>query len=221
MSEQLPEHKNVPRLDDPDGWERETTNAPSRGTDRESNTGAVPVLSRPCVVGKLLAGIIGGIVIGVTLAYFSIYNLVPNPEHGTANVLKRFNLRHTPSILAIHSSAVMMAAAGVFWFLRTPDPPCVNQRKRSCSILSMVLIVLAAGAIGMATVAGMSIGAVDNEAAALPSVSHILVQAVEDGLEMVGVALFLCFLFDYLNLSGLTLWVKQVTSFAEEEIRAN
>ena len=220
MSEQLPEHKDVPRLDDPDGWERETTNAPSRGTDRESNTGAVPVLIRSCVVGKLFAGIIGGIVIGATLAHSSIYNLVPNPDHDTAHVLKIFNLWHTPSILAFYSSAVMMAAAGVFWFLRTPDPPCGNQRTRACRILSMVLIVLAAGLIGMELVACMSFGAVDNQATALPSVSHILVQAVEDGLEMVGVALFLCFLFDYLNLSGLTLWVKQVTSFAEEEIRA-
>jgi hypothetical protein len=64
------------------------------------------------------------------------------------------------------------------------------------------------GAIGMEFVAGAIFAAAENEEAAMRSLKHVIVQAIEEGLEMTGMAVFLCTLVDYARRRGIRLQVE-------------
>lgn len=63
-------------------------------------------------------------------------------------------------------------------------------------------VVFVVGAVGMEVVAGVIFSQSTNEEEAMRSLAHVLSQAVEEGLEMVGVAMFLTCLFDYVHRAG-------------------
>jgi len=241
-----------------------------------------PLLIRPWAVAKVLAGVIGVLIVVGALANYAIFNLAPHPEHDIADVLKRFDLGHEPSIPAFYSAVVMLASSAVLWFLAKYDHQGEKERRTAWHILAFVMLGLAidevvmfhemgtaamekfglsgpfyfswvipgfifvcvfvavfarlllkldlrtrvlfivsgllfiSGAIGMELIAGVIFDAAEDEAAALRSVSHVLVQAVEEGLEMLGMALFLCALLDYVNLAGLSCWLRRDNCASDE-----
>jgi hypothetical protein len=223
----------------------------------------------PRFVARCLATVIALIVITGAMANYAVYNLAPHPDHPIADVLKRFDLGHEPSIPAFYSASVMLATATFLIFLGRFDQSGGKSRGRHWYALSFLFVCLAidesvmfhemgtaamneldlggqfyfswilpglafavivatlflrflmslnrrtgiglilsgvvfvAGAIGMEFIAGLIFSAAATEEDAMRSVSHVLVQAVEEGLEMVGVAMFLCILIDYAKRSGL------------------
>lgn len=240
----------------------------------------------PWTVGRYLGCIITGLIIGGALANYAIYNIAPNPEHQIADVLKRFDLGHEPSIPAFYSAIVMLFAAATAAFLSVYDGDPANKRRTSWRILSFVLVLLAidevvmfhemgtaameqlglsgklyfswvipggifaavvaisftkllinlgwrtrllflasgaifvSGAIGMELLAGIIFASAESELVALSSVAHVLSQAVEEGLEMIGMALFLCTLLDFINLQGISVWVAKKTADEQESLDA-
>jgi hypothetical protein len=70
-------------------------------------------------------------------------------------------------------------------------------------------LVFVGGAVGMEVIAGFVFAAAENELAAARSVSHVIAQAIEEAMEMAGVAIFFCALLDYVNVSGLELAVRR------------
>ena len=86
----------------------------------------------------------------------------------------------------------------------------LNRRTRTLLMLSGVVFL--AGALGMELVAGILFSAAETELAALRSVSHVVVQAIEEALEMAGVAIFLYGLVDYANVTGLDIVVQNDAS---------
>lgn len=226
-------------------------------------------------IARCFAIVIPTIVVCGAIANYAIYNLAPHPDHPIADVLKRFDLGHEPSIPAFYSASVMLVSAmfltflgrfdhsggtsrqrywyalGLLFLLLAIDEAVIihemgtaamdglnlsgpfyfswvipgliftalvgvfflrflltlNARTRNLLILSGVVFV--SGAVGMELIAGLIFGAAENETAAISSVSHVIVQAIEEGLEMTGVAIFLCALVDYANIKGLGLEVFQ------------
>jgi hypothetical protein len=229
----------------------------------------------PWTVGRFLGCIITVLILGGAAANYAIYNIAPHPEHQVADVLKRFDLGHEPSIPAFYSAIVMLLAAGTAGFLSVYDGHPADRRRNSWRILALVLVLLAidevvmfhemgtaameqlglsaelyfswvipggifaaivaisftkllinlgwrtrllflasgaifvAGAIGMELLAGVIFAEAASELDALSSVAHVVSQAVEEGLEMIGMALFLCTLLDYINLEGISVWVAK------------
>lgn len=64
-------------------------------------------------------------------------------------------------------------------------------------------IVFVTGAVGMELIAGVIFSNSASEEEAIRSVAHVVVQAIEEGLEMVGIAMFLTCLFDYVHRAGI------------------
>jgi hypothetical protein len=250
--------------------------APRHPSSGEDNVQWVKL--NPRAVARVLACVIAGIVVFGALANYAVYNLAPHPDHPLADVLKRFDLGHEPSIPAFYSSTVMLASSALLVFLGRFDQSAGGSRKRYWYALGLLFLCLAideivmfhemgtaamdrlnlsgpfyfswivpgmvfaavvgmlflrfilahqsrtrnlfilsgivflAGAIGMEFIAGLIFGAAESEEAASASVSHVLVQAVEEGLEMTGVAIFLCALIDYVNLAGLAIHVRDNSS---------
>jgi len=261
--------------------ERLTQGNPRR-EDQQPWIGLQSVQIRPWMLARVLAGISAGLVVGGAFANYAIYNLAPDPEHAIADVLKRFDLGHEPSIPAFYSAIVMLAAAAVLWFLGVYDPHGGRHRRVAWRALSIVMVALAidevamfhemgtaamerlginspfhfswvvpggiftclivicfsrllfslgrrtralivgsgvlfiSGAIGMEIIAGLIFEAAESEHEALSSTAHVLLQAVEEGLEMLGMALFLCTLLDYVNQTGLSVWLQRADNDAME-----
>ena len=228
----------------------------------------------PLRVGRYLGSIICGLVLGGAVANYSIYNVAPHPEHEVADVLKRFDLGHEPSIPAFYSAVVMLLAAATAAFLAVYDRGAQMRRRKSWLLLSVVLILLAidenvmfhemgtaamnrlglggslhfswvipgaifsvlaaiafshllinlgwrtrllfvssgviflAGAIGMEIMASMIFSNAESEMAAISSLAHVVSQAVEEALEMAGMALFFCSLLDFINLERISVWIS-------------
>ena len=246
-------------------------------TDQTVSEGSQPYQRcaiSPWFVGKLLGCIIASLVLIGAMANYAIYNVVPDPEHPIADVLKRFDLGHEPSIPAFYSAIIMLAAAATAAFLSVYDNHAENGRRFSWRLLTLVLVLLAidevvmfhemgtaameqlglngqlyfswvipgsifaavvgisftkllltlgwrtrslfvasgaiflSGAVGMELIAGVIFAGAESELEALSSVSHVLSQAVEEGLEMIGMALFLCTLLDLINIEGISIWVS-------------
>ena len=97
----------------------------------------------PLTVGRYLGYIITGLILGGAIANYAIYNIAPHPEHQIADVLKRFDLGHEPSIPAFYSAIVMLFAAATAAFLSVYDDDPANKRRTSWRILSVVLVLLA------------------------------------------------------------------------------
>ena len=224
--------------------------------------------------GRFFACIIIGVIFFGALANYSIYNVAPHPEHEIADVLKRFDLGHEPSIPAFYSSIVMLLAAAAAGFLAIYDTADQSRRRISWIFLSFILSLLAidetvmfhemgtaamnklgmgtslyfswvipgsifaliagsmctrllldlprrtqllfvtsafiflAGAIGMELIAGLIFSSSANELEAVSSTAHIISQAIEEMMEMAGMALFLCSLLDFINLQNISIWVQ-------------
>lgn len=241
------------------------------GTQRESTVqDDLPVIRfNAALVAKCFAIFIPCLVVFGAIANYAVFNLAPHPDHPIADVLKRFDLGHEPSIPAFYSASVMLASAAFLVFLGWHDRSAdlsrrrywfalsllflglaidesvmfhemgtaamdrmnlggafyfswiipgaifamivggffsrflmtLNKRTRSLLILSGVVFL--SGAIGMEFIAGLIFQEAASEEEAMRSVSHVIVQAVEEGLEMTGVAIFLCALIDYADISGL------------------
>ncbi len=228
----------------------------------------------PWRVAKYLGCIITGLVVGGAIANYSIYNIAPHPEHEVADVLKRFDLGHEPSIPAFYSAVVMLLAAATAAFLAVYDHGAQMRRRKSWLLLCFVLTLLAidesvmfhemgtsamnrlglsgslhfswvipgsifaavaalafshllfnlswrtrllficsgviflSGAIGMEILGSMIVSSYASEAAAISSLAHVLSQAVEEALEMVGMGLFFCSLLDFIKLERISLWIS-------------
>lgn len=237
---------------------------------------------KPLTVGKYLASLIALLILVGAGANYAIYNIVPHPEHQIADVLKRFDLGHEPSIPAFYSAIVMLLAASTSAFLSIYDTSQKHNRRLSWRLLTLVLVLLAidevvmfhemgtaameqlglsgtlyfswvipgaifaavvgisftklllslgwrtrilflasgaifvSGAIGMELIAGIIFAGADTELDALSSVAHVLSQAVEEGLEMIGMALFLCTLLDLINIEGISIWTANITDSVRE-----
>ena len=228
----------------------------------------------PQRIGTLFCWLIPAIVIVGAFANYGIYNLAPAPDHPIADVLKRFDLGHEPSIPAFYSSSVMLLTALFLLFVGQVD----KQRKkpyRFWYFLSVLFIAIAideaalfhemidaamgklsintglyfswiipgslfaaavglgslrflltlprrtsvwliasgvvfvAGAVGMEALAGIIFSNSVSEEEAMRSVAHVVVQAIEEGLEMVGIAMFLTGLVDYVQHSGIVVFWEQ------------
>ena len=72
----------------------------------------------------------------------------------------------------------------------------------------------------MELLAGIIFASAESELVAVSSVAHVLSQAVEEGLEMIGMALFLCTLLDFINLQGISVWVAKKTADEQESLDA-
>ena len=247
------------------------------GNHTEANgktNGPQPVAVNPIKVGRYLACIITGLVLGGAIANYSIYNVAPDPEHEISDVLKRFDLGHEPSIPAFYSSVVMLLSAGTAAFLAVYDRGAQMRRRKSWLLLACLLTILAidenvmfhemgtaamnklglsgslyfswvipgsifavlaatallhllvllgwrtrllfissgiiflSGAIGMELIASKIFSNAESEVAAISSLAHVFSQAVEESLEMLGMALFFCSLLDFINLQGIRLWIS-------------
>lgn len=210
-------------------------------------------------VAIALAVTIAVLVVTGAAANWMIYNLFP-PEHPIADVLRRLDLGHEPSIPAFYSAVMMLCCAGLLYivgrsaqrlrqswlllafvflfmaldeavmfhemvdtgvkmFVPTSGPfyfawvlpgmavvvafgllflrllSSLEHPTRTYFLASGIIFV--SGAIGMEMVAGVIFDNAVDEAAALRSLSHVLSQAVEEGLEMIGIAMFFVALLDY------------------------
>jgi hypothetical protein len=229
---------------------------------------------KPLHVGRVFALAISAIVVVGAAADYALFNLVPSLDHPLADILKRFDLGHEPSLPALYSSAVMLANACLLFFLGRYDLSGGTFRRANWYALSFLFVLLGidevvmfhemgtaaldrldlsgpfyfswiipgfifaaaiglgfarfllslnrptgfllflagfifiSGAIGMEFIAGLIFAAAGSEEEALKSIEHVLVQAVEEALEMAGVALFLCTLLDYVNRCGLQIAVR-------------
>ena len=232
----------------------------------------------PQLTARALAAAVVLVVTTGALANYAVYNLAPHPDHPVADVLKRFDLGHEPSIPAFYSASVMLAAAALLAFLGRVDQSGGPTRRRYWPALSLLLLCLAvdevvmfhematkaldvlqlggglyfswilpglacaaivgllfrrflislgrrtgtlltlagvvfiAGALGMELVAGRIFSATATELDALRSVSHVVVQAIEEGLEMAGMAMFLWALVDYARMTELDIVVRNTPS---------
>lgn len=223
----------------------------------------------PLTVARYFAIVIATIVITGAVANYALHNLAPHPQHPVADVLKRFDLGHEPSIPAFYSSVAMLACAFGLLVLGLHDPQGGHTRRRYWLALAAlfaclaidenvmfhemgtammerlnwsgpfyfswvipgaifsILVALAftpflidlprrtgglillsgavfvSGAIGMELVAGVIFQNASTEQEAMRSIAHVISQAIEEGLEMVGVAIFFCALIDYAKQSRL------------------
>ncbi len=237
-----------------------------------------PLRLDPRRLAKLFAFVISLIVVIGAAANYAVYNLAPDPDHPIADVLKRFDLGHEPSIPALYSATVMLMISGMLVFFAYFDQSDGGRHRRAWLLLAvlflclgidevvmfhemassalerlnlsgpfyfswiipgaifaatigllsvrflwslnvvtrrlMVLsgIVFLCGALGMEFIAGVIFSAAENEEAAIRSVAHVLIQAVEEGLEMAGMAIFLCALVNHANLVGLVINVRDNAS---------
>ena len=69
-------------------------------------------------------------------------------------------------------------------------------------------VTFLSGAIGMEILGSMIVSSYESEAAAISSLAHVLSQAVEEALEMVGMGLFFCSLLDFIKLERISLWIS-------------
>ncbi|QDV44018.1 hypothetical protein Enr13x_38790 [Stieleria neptunia] len=243
----------------------------------------IPLPLDPRRLAKFFAFVIPLIVIFGAAANYAVYNLAPDPDHPVADVLKRFDLGHEPSIPALYSATVMLMISGVLLFFGHFDRSDGGRHRRGWLLLAalflclgidevvmfhemanaalerlhldgpfyfswilpgaifaatigllslrflwslhavtrrlMVLsgMVFLSGALGMEFIAGLIFSAAENEEAAISSVSHVLIQAVEEGLEMAGMAMFLCALVNHARLVGLVISVRDNSSCRSAE----
>lgn len=200
------------------------------------------------------------------IANWSLHNVAPDPDHPIADVLKRFDLGHEPSLPAFYSAVVILMCAMVlsviarqsrrdgdgrsfYWWVlclgftamaideavmihemadaavHTWIPtsglfyfawvlPAIvgllalaiffakflfslDRQTRFAFVISGAIFV--GGAVGMELVAGLIFDAAESEAAALRSVAHVISQMIEEGMEMIGIAMFLIALIGYLG----------------------
>ena len=216
-------------------------------------------------VAITLACIITVILTTGTLANWMIYNVAPAPDHPIADVLKRFDLGHEPSIPAFYSASMILCCACVLvaigrsaksrqrrWYLLSfcmlamaldeavmfhemvdsavriflptsgalyfgwviPAMVLVlafgiiflklllSLERRTASLFVVSGLLFVAGAVGMEMVAGTIFDAATSEEEALKSISHVISQACEEGLEMVGIAVFFVALIDHVQRNG-------------------
>lgn len=259
------------------GIESRETKSPTRKVDlpaRPSSQNVEHVKFNTGFVARWLTAIIITIVVVGAIANYAVYNLAPHPDHPVADVLKRFDLGHEPSIPAFYSATMMLCSAVLLCFLGRFDRGAEGSRKRYWYALAILFVALAideavmfhemataamdrmnvsgpfyfswiipgaifaavvglafmrfvwsldrrtrnllmlsgivfvSGAIGMESIAGVIFAAAENEEAAIRSVSHVIVQAFEEGMEMAGVAIFFCALLVYANRCGLGIDVR-------------
>lgn len=245
--------------------------------DPDSHRGpetSVPFPFNATKVAKSLTAIIVTVVLVGAVANYSLHNLTPHPDHPVADVLKRFDLGHEPSIPAFYSATVMLVCASLLLFLSFFDQSAEGKRKRNWRLLALLFVCLGidevvmfhemataameklnwsgpfyfswvipgaifaagiglvsvrfvwsldvmtrrlmilsavvflSGALGMEVIAGLLFANAENEQAAMKSVSHVVSQAIEEGFEMAGVAIFLCALVNYVNIAGLVISVR-------------
>ncbi len=249
--------------------------APNISSSQPSNEPVFRLVdTNPARVAKLFAVVIAIVVCVGTVANYCIFNVAPHPEHPIADVLKRFDLGHEPSIPSFYSASVLLGTAYLLLFLGRFDQSGGVSRRRNWYALSLLFLCLAideaalfhemataaidqlglsgpfyfswiipglifaiivglyflrfllslnrrigiwlflsgvvfiSGAVGMEFVAGLIFSNAVSEEEAMRSVSHVIVQACEEGLEMIGVAMFFCGLVDHLNSCGLQVLVR-------------
>lgn len=213
-------------------------------------------------VAVALSCVIAVLVVSGALANWMIYNVAPDPEHFVADVLRRFDLGHEPSIPAFYSASMMLACCCLLVVIGRS----AHEHRRSWYLLALALLAMALdeavmfhemvdtavkmalptsgifyfawvipglvvvvlfglvflkfllaldratswrfvvsglvfvfGAVGMEMVAGVIFDSSISEEEALRSVAHVLSQAVEEGLEMAGIAVFFVALLDYVQ----------------------
>ena len=217
----------------------------------------------PGSVGRFLGIVIGILlVVGATVSW-AIYHVAPSPDHPVADVLKRFDLGHEPSIPGFFSAVLILTTGGLlfvigrdawqrrdprwrYWYLLAAGffvmavdeavmfhemlntlmgllIPAKGAFYFAWVIPALVLVVFLAmlfagfvwslpartrwlflvagamyvgGAVGMEMVAGEIFDAAPSYEAAVGSLAHVLEQAVEEGLEMSGIAVFLVALLE-------------------------
>ena len=253
---------------------RGESDSSSRADDAQHESESISL--QPWVAAKFFAIVITVLIVVGASANYAVYNVAPHPDHPVADVLKRFDLGHEPSIPAFYSAAAMVASAGLLFFLGRRDR--AQSRRPAWYALSILFLLLAideavmfhemvdtamnrlnlgrmfyfswvipgfifaavvglaflkfllslphrtrnllilsgvvflAGAIGMEIIAGLIFDAAASEEAAVGSIAHVIVQAIEEGLEMTGVAIFFCALIDYTHQSGLRLEIRHDSS---------
>ncbi|MFH5803935.1 hypothetical protein [Alienimonas sp. DA493] len=100
--------------------------------------------NRPAArAAKGLAAVIAVILVTGVTANYAIYHLAPHPDHPVADVLKRFDLGHEPSIPAFYSASALLAAALGAAFIGRFDRSDGGTLCRHWYLLAGLLVLLA------------------------------------------------------------------------------
>ena len=223
------------------------------------------VVLSPARIGRLFVFGTTLVIVAGTIANFCIYHVVESPQGNVADVFKRFDLGHEPSIPQFFSALGLVTASallymigrferrdncrdryywygmaivffglavdesvmfhemvdtalglvfepkGVFYFPWVIAgvlfagvfavifvPFVARKSKRTVCLFALAGTVFLTGAVGMEMIASLIFENAGSDEAGVMTLSHTLVQSLEELLEMLGIVLFIFALLDYL-----------------------